>query len=93
MPIPIEYQDMHERVKVRETEIKSLITEVLSQEFVSKVLKFSATVSIDESKLVVAGHSMGGATALRVGHSDDRVKCTLTHDPWLTPIHKEIFDN
>ena len=36
---------------------------------------------------------MGGATALRVGHSDDRVKCTLTHDPWLTPIHKEIFES
>jgi len=33
---------------------------------------------------------MGGATALRVGESDPRVKCVLTHDPWVAPMNKEI---
>jgi len=41
-------------------------------------------------KLVVAGHSLGGCTALRVGSSDKRVKATLTNDPWLMPISEEI---
>ena len=35
---------------------------------------------------------MGGATALRVGENDKRVKCILIQDPWLFPINKEIYD-
>ena len=34
---------------------------------------------------------MGGATALRVGCSNPKVGCILTHDPWLFPLHKEIY--
>ena len=45
---------------------------------------------LDSSNLVVAGHSMGGATALRVLNSDKRVKCMFTFDPWLSPIVTEI---
>ena len=43
-------------------------------------------VTIDLSKLVMSGHSMGGATALRVGNSDKRVKGILLNDPWLAPL-------
>jgi len=80
---------MHDRVKVRESEMKLLIDEVCSKEYL-KTLGFSDRACLDTSKLVMAGHSMGGATALRVGHSDPRVSCVLTHDPWLFPVHKEI---
>ena len=38
----------------------------------------------------MAGHSMGGVTALRVGNSDKRVNCILVNDPWLMPIKEEI---
>lgn len=41
-------------------------------------------------KLIVAGHSFGGATAIKAGWEDDRVKCVLTLDPWLLPIQKTI---
>jgi pimeloyl-ACP methyl ester carboxylesterase len=43
-------------------------------------------------KLVMAGHSMGGATALKVGNTDERVKCTLLNDPWLVPLDEDIKD-
>ena len=36
---------------------------------------------------------MGGATALRVGHSDQRAKCILPLDPWMAVLHKEIWDD
>ena len=41
-------------------------------------------------KLIVAGHSFGGATALKTGWEDKRIKCILTMDPWLLPIKKTI---
>lgn len=38
----------------------------------------------------MSGHSFGGATALRVGNTDTRVKAVLTHDPWLYPITPDL---
>ena len=75
---------------MRESEIKSLIDEVTSDNFLQTTLGFKEEVKLDLAKLTIAGQSMGGATVLRVGDSDRRVKCILTHDPWITPIHKEI---
>lgn len=40
----------------------------------------------------MSGHSMGGATALRVGNSDKRVNSVLVNDPWLFPLKNEIKD-
>ena len=48
-------------------------------------------VRLDTENVVVAGHSMGGATAIRVGCSNPKVKCILTKDPWLFPLHKDIY--
>ena len=36
---------------------------------------------------------MGGGTAIRVAHSDKRVKCLLTLDPFLFPLKEELFKN
>lgn len=41
-------------------------------------------------KLIVAGHSFGGATAIKTGWEDNRVKCVLTMDPWLLPLKKTL---
>jgi len=40
----------------------------------------------------MSGHSMGGATAMKVGEIDPRVKCVLTHDPWVNVIQSELPD-
>ena len=49
--------------------------------------------ALDLDKLCVSGHSMGGCTAFRAAQSDDRIKCCLTLDMWLLPMHKEVFAN
>ena len=43
------------------------------------------------NKLIMAGHSMGGATAILSGWNDKRVKCVLVLDPWLSPLRDEIY--
>ena len=55
------------------------------------MLGFSDGATLDLDKLIVAGHSMGGATAIRVGAADPRVKCVLTFDPWLLSLSKELL--
>lgn len=52
------------------------------KDFVVNKLGFGKKVEIEEN-FIVAGHSYGGATALKVGDSDPRVKVVLTMDPWL----------
>ena len=81
-------KDFHLKVKKREQEVKELIDELFQTNFVKKTLKIQTKLILD--KLIMSGHSMGGATALRVGNSDKRVKCILVNDPWLTPIKDEI---
>jgi len=78
-------------VKQREEEVKELIDELYEKDFFKQeTLNFPDDLKLDLDKLVVAGHSLGGCTALRVGSSDKRVKATLTNDPWLMPISEEI---
>ena len=47
---------------------------------------------IDRENVIVGGHSTGGATAMKVGENDTRVKVILTHDPWATVIDS-LIDN
>jgi pimeloyl-ACP methyl ester carboxylesterase len=60
--------------------------------FLKNVLAFGNCPVLDLEKLTVAGHSFGGGTAIRTAWNDKRVKCVLTHDPWLSPLRDEIFD-
>lgn len=85
------YEDFHGKVVTRETEIRYLIDDLYHPAFSRKALKFSLEPTLDFDKLVVAGHSFGGAATLKVGQSDARVKCLLTMDPWMFPIHKQNF--
>ena len=86
------YEDMHAKVKVRENESKLLIDYISAKNFAQDNLFMDNRVTLDLQKLLMTGHSMGGATALRVGNSDKRVKSILTHDPWLAPLSQEIVE-
>ena len=52
----------------------------------NKELKWGDLVKLATEKLIMSGHSFGGATALLVGNTDPRVKSVVTHDPWMYPI-------
>lgn len=43
------------------------------------------------SKLIMSGHSFGGGTAIAVAEADSRVKCVLTHDPWMWPLEFDLW--
>lgn len=79
----------------RVAEVQALITEISETSFLSRVFGDTGTPSINFDKLVVAGHSMGGATALRVGEADDRISAVLTHDPWNSLLGADMdnFDS
>lgn len=61
------YNVMNEKVKVREHEIHELIDEISDPSYPFSSIGLSGGVFLDLPKLIVAGHSMGGATALRIG--------------------------
>jgi pimeloyl-ACP methyl ester carboxylesterase len=63
--------------------------EMCDEEWSKRIFGVS-TVKIDTSAFLVAGHSMGGATALMTGLKDKRVKAVLALDPWYFPIQDEI---
>lgn len=84
------YEDMRDKVKFREQEVRRLIDFIASPGFLQHHLNMDNRARLALDRLVMAGHSMGGATALRVANSDPRVKCILTHDPWLAPMTEEI---
>jgi len=69
-----------------------LINEIEDPLFLKNVLGFPNAPVLDLAKLTLAGHSMGGGTAIKTAWNDKRVKCVLTHDPWLSPLRDEISD-
>ena len=48
---------------------------------------FPQGVTLALDKLVLAGHSFGGMTAIATARLDKRVKACLTLDPWLFVQH------
>jgi platelet-activating factor acetylhydrolase len=70
-----------------------LIDELEEKNILNEILEIDLEEpELDMDKLIVAGHSFGGATAIKTGWEDKRVKCVLTMDPWLLPIKKTIED-
>ena len=49
-------------------------------------------VKLAMDKLIMAGHSFGGMTAISVSRLDPRVKLCATLDPWLFVYSKEILN-
>lgn len=44
---------------------------------------------VDATRVGVAGHSYGGATALQSLGLDDSIRCALGLDPWMFPLHDD----
>jgi pimeloyl-ACP methyl ester carboxylesterase len=63
-----------------------LIDEISKPNFLQKKLNFPDNIKLNLDKLIVAGHSFGGVTAIGASEYDKRVKACLTLDPWLLPI-------
>jgi alpha-beta hydrolase superfamily lysophospholipase len=61
--------------------------DITTETFCKKALKMDS-IKIDYNKLIVAGHSMGGATAIKVASREFRARCCLTLDPWMFPLKK-----
>ena len=66
-----------------------LIDDISKPNFMSRFFP-SQDVQLDLNKLIMAGHSMGGAAAVRTAEADQRVKCLLTLDAWTWPVSREI---
>ena len=64
-------------LKIRKAEVKNLIDEICQNNFLQTRFNFPDYVKLDLEKLIVGGHSFGGATATAVAEEDDRVKCIL----------------
>lgn len=85
-----EYEKMNEKTQIREKELNLLIDEITEHRFLQDTLKMTKNVRLDK-RVIVAGHSMGGGTAVYIGARNPKTNCILTHDPWLYPIHKQIY--
>ena len=79
---------MNTKLKIRENELK-LIMDCICSGLAIELLDLKIILDID--KLVVSGHSFGGATALKVSHTDRRSKAVLTMDPWFFPFKKDLL--
>ena len=71
-------------------ELQALIEDIHKPDFAKSVLKLGKLPLIDTKKLVIAGHRMGGATALLLGDKDKRVSAVVAMDPWLESMRNAI---
>jgi len=84
----MEYRSM--QLGIREREMIALIDEIFDSQTLLKKLNFPDSVKIDQYRLIGAGHSFGGMTAIATASLDSRIKALITLDPWLYVKHKEI---
>ena len=80
----------HKTLEQRVTEVSWIIDEFSKPEFLKDVLNFPAMAKLNMNKLIVSGHSMGGATVIKLAEKDDRANLIMAQDPWLHPIKDEI---
>lgn len=85
-----EVNDIKKKLDIRVDEVRTLIDVISREDFLQKGLLMNKDARLDIDKLIVAGHSMGGSTALQVAEQDPRVKATLVNDPWLFGIRDKI---
>jgi pimeloyl-ACP methyl ester carboxylesterase len=77
-------------MEIRKEECKTMIDTLFEEKFAQTELGFDDTVELELEKLIVGGHSFGGMTAIAVSECDERVKATVTLDPWLWIIMEKI---
>lgn len=85
-----DFEHRREQISHRVQEVRSLIDEIFSKDFPSKI--GMPDVRIDTDKLIIGGHSFGGMTAIHTAKDDPRVKVCGTLDPFLYSHHKEMLE-
>ena len=69
--------------------IDELFNEDIRDNIIRKKLGFPDGVTLDISKLIIAGHSFGGMTAIETSMLEpSRIKACITMDPWLYCSHQ-----
>lgn len=96
--VPVKsHEEYDEYVRLRAEQLaprNEAITEVLNHIHDSKKVEeiFEEKVPVDHSKIVLGGHSFGGATACEVAFQDKRVTGgLLLLDPWLAPCNEKTL--
>lgn len=87
--IQIDPKDLHGRkpqLEKRCDEMKSLIDEI-SQ--IQKEIPGSEKADLS-LKHLIAGHSYGGATAIKVGQEDERIAGCFPIDPWMSVLNADV---
>ena len=87
------YEDAEPMLQVRINNVTDFIDELSEdqQDFCQTRLMFPEGVSLDMSKLIVNGHSFGGMTSIASAIRDDRIKATLSLDPWFMCVSRNDF--
>ena len=67
--------------------IENLLNEHKNKQISSDFLK--SKLNFDHA--IIAGHSFGGATAIRVSQHMDLFKTAIAYDPWIFPIEKMLL--
>ena len=76
---------MYKKVVIRVNELQLFVKELLNTDIMRNKLDFKdATLDLD--KLIMLGHSLGGATAIKFAHQNKDIKCLVTLDPWVLSI-------
>jgi hypothetical protein len=96
--VPLEIRPLREQqMKSREEDMCSIVRELIENDRGKTGLLSSARlpdwVNIDTEKIIVAGHSFGGITAIRSSMIETKyIKACLTFDPWFYLFEKEAFE-
>jgi pimeloyl-ACP methyl ester carboxylesterase len=57
------------------------------------IIKGLSNNSIDWGKIILSGHSFGGAAAFELAARDRRISSLLLFDPWFYPLSEELINN
>jgi len=87
-----ELEFRNKQTDIRKQEIRYLIDEILTIDFLQQKLNFSVSSSIDSEKLVMSGYSFGGMTAIATAREDPRCKFLFAIDPWMLVGEKEMLE-
>lgn len=83
------FEARNEQLLQRRDECMATIDAVLEGAAGQGPLADLVSARVDKSKICVAGHSFGGATAIAVATRDSRVKTCVCLDPWHFPLGPE----
>lgn len=79
------------KMDTRVKEIEAIVRQIEKNDFFQKYLPFPSSLKLDTDKLVLAGHSFGGGSAIYATAADHRIKACVTLDPYVIPLGDKIL--